>query len=139
MTIPVTNLHILRLMLQIEQNLSGLQRDIRNNAITWKAMAQAQTVPIATLAAYLNEAAVAYQSRLSWLVAMQADAVNWPKLGAMWAMLGGTSADFSDMTSPITAVATQLGPATKTTYAQVIGICDQITSAVNAPLSLWPE
>lgn len=139
MTIPVTNLHILRLMLQIEQNLSGLQRDIRNNAITWKAMAQAQTVPIATLATYLNEAAIAYQSRISWLSEMQADGANWPKLGAMWAMLGGTSEDFSNMTTPINAVANQLGPAAKATYAQVIGICDQITSAVNAPLSLWPE
>lgn len=139
MTIPVTNLHILRLMLQIEQNLSGLQRDMRNNALTWKASATAQSLPVANLATYMNDAAMSYQSRLGWLTTLQADAGNWAKVAAMWAMLGGTGQDFSDMMTPINAVANQLGPATKNTYTQISAICDQITTAINAPLSLWPE
>ncbi len=138
MAIPTTALHIFRVMGQAQQ-LVTLQIDIRNNALTWKAMAQAQNPPVATLRGYMNDAAVSYQTRLGWLVTAQADAENWARLSAMWASLGGTGQDFSDMTTPLAAVANQLGPATKNTYAQIIGICDQITAAINAPLSLWPE
>jgi hypothetical protein len=139
MTIPITALHVLRVMMQIDENLTGLQRDMRNNALTWKAQAQAQTIPVTGIAGYMNDAAVSYQSRLAWLDTLQADSATWSKISAMWAMLGGTAQDFSDLITPISAVANQLGPATKTTYAQVIGVCDQITTAINAPLSLWPE
>lgn len=139
MAIPVTQLHILRLMLQIEQNLSGLQRDMRANAQGWLAAAQAQSIPQATLAQYMNDAAAAYQARLTWHTALQGDAVNWGKVGALWALIGGTASDFSNMMTPITAVANQLGPANKSTYAAIITACNQIITAINAPLSLWPE
>ncbi len=139
MSIPVTGLNILAVMLQCQQNLNGLQKDMRNNALTWKAMAQAQTTPAATVAGYMNDAATAYQTRLGWLDTLQADSPNWTKISAMWTALGGTAADFSAVTAPLKAVATQLGPVAKTTYAQQIAACDQIIAAVNAPLSLWPE
>lgn len=139
MTIPVTQLHILRMLLQADQNLSGLQGDMRNNAITWRALAVAQTQSVATLAQWMNDAATQYQTRLAWVTTVQADAVIWPKLAALWALLGGTNADFNNVTTPLKAVADQLGPAAKATYAQIIGVCDQITTAINAPLSLWPE
>jgi hypothetical protein len=139
MAIPVTAVHILRLLIQAEQNLSGLQRDMRNNALTWKVSAQAQSVPLATLASYMNDSATSYQQRLAWITTAQADTANWAKLGAMWNLIGGTAADFSDMLTPLNAVANQLGPAPKATYAAIIGICDQIIAAINAPLSLWPE
>lgn len=139
MTIPVTNLHILRLMLQIEQNLSGLQRDMRNNALSWQATATAQSLPVAVLAQYMNDAAASYQTRLSWLTTLEADAANWAKVGAMWALIGGTDADFTNLITPITAVANQLGPIDKSSYASILSACSQIIAAINAPLSLWPE
>ena len=139
MAIPTTALHILRVMLQAEQNLSGLQRDMRNNAISWKTSAQAQNLPVETLAQYMNDAAKAYQSRLAWLSTLQADSANWTKIGAMWALLGGTAADFSGIITPLTAVANQLGPIDKSNYAAIISACNQIIAAINAPLSLWPE
>lgn len=139
MAIPVTSLHILRLLLQVDQNLSGLQRDMRQNAQTWKAQAQTQTVPVDTLATWMNDAATAYQTRLGWITTAQADATNWAKLASMWTKLGGTAQEFTDTISPMSAVANQLGPAQKTTYAQIVSACDQIIAAINAPLSLWPE
>jgi len=138
-TIPVTAVSILRVLLQMERNLSGLQNDMRNNALTWRTAAQAQSTPIATLAGFMNSAATAYQTRLGWVTGIQADATNWPRISAMFVVLGGTGQDFSDLMTPLTAVANQLGPATKNSYAQIIALCDQITAAVNAPLSLWPE
>lgn len=139
MAIPTTALHILRVMLQAEQNLSGLQRDMRNNAVSWKASAQAQNIPVDTLAQYMNDAATAYQTRLAWLSTLQADSANWTKIGTMWALLGGTAADFSGIITPLAAVATQLGPIDKSSYASIITVCNQIITAINAPLSLWPE
>ena len=139
MAIPVTSVHVLRLLLQAEQNLSGLQRDMRANAQTWKTMAQAQNPNVATLAQYMNDAAASYQTRLGWLDTAQADSVLWTRLSAMWGTLGGTGKDFSDMITPLRAVADQLGPAGKGSYAAVIALCNQIISAINAPTSLWPE
>ena len=139
MAVPVTALHILRLLLQADQNLSGLQRDMRNNATTWKAMAQAQSVPLPTLAQFMNDAATEYQKRLGWITTAQADTANWTKLSTMFATLGGTAADFNQTVNPLNAVANQLGPADKSTYAAIITACDQILAAINAPLSLWPE
>lgn len=139
MAVPVTQLHILRLLLQVERNLSGLQYDMRANAATWKQQAQAQTVPVAQLAGYMDSAAAAYQTRLGWLDAAQANSDVWTKLAAMWALLGGTGKDFQDLITPFKAVADGLGPASKNTNAKIIGICDQILSTIDAPLSLWPE
>lgn len=139
MAIPVTQLHILRLLLQADQNLSSLQGGMRSNAVTWRAAAVAQSQPAATLAQWMNDSATAYQTRLAWVATAQADAVIWPKLSALWALLGGTAADFNSITTPLKAVADQLGLAAKTTYAQIITACDQIIAATPAPLSLWPE
>ena len=138
MAIPVTNLNILYVMLQCQQNLNGLQRDMRNNALTWLAQAQAQSVPVATLAGFMNNAAASYQNRLGWLTTLEADP-NWPAIGAMWGKLGGTAQDFSNVITPLTAVVNQLGPVDKSTYAAIITACNEIIAAINAPLSLWPE
>lgn len=139
MAVPVTQLDILDVMLQANQNLRGLQKDIRRNAQTWLAMAQAQSPDVVTLAGYMNSAATAYQTRLAWVSAMQADAVNWPKIQAMATILGIAGTDFSGVINPLTAVANQLGPANKSTYAAIITACNSIIAAIPAPLSLWPE
>lgn len=139
MAIPDTGLHVLNRLLQAVQNLSGLQRDMRNNALSWRKSAVDQSTPAADLAQWMNDAAAAYQARLAWMATAQADTVSWAKMSAMWAVLGGTGTDFSNMMTPLQAVANQLGPAGKATYAQIIAVCDQITGVINAPLSLWPE
>ncbi len=139
MTIPVTQLSILRVLLQVERNLSNLQQDMRGNAIAWKAAAAAQSQPAATLAQWMNDSAASYQMRLQWLTTAQADTANWSKLSAMWVALGGTGADFTNTVNPMKAVADQLGPIAKGNYVQITSACDQIIAAINAPLSLWPE
>lgn len=132
-------IEILRVMNQAADNLAGLQRDIRSNAIAWKAAATTQSVPVGTLAGWMNAAASEYQRRLSWVTTLQADTPNWNAMASMWSLLGGSAADFNTMMNPLTSVANQLGPAPKTSYAQISSICDQITAGVPAPLSLWPE
>lgn len=139
MAIPVTSIDILGLVLQANQNLRNLQRDMRNNALSWRASAVAQSAPVQILAQYMNAAATAYQTRLGWIATAQADSTNWALVSAMWTKLGGTAADFSNKVNPLTAVANQLGPIDKSTYIAIISACDQILAAVNAPLSLWPE
>jgi len=139
MAIGVTQIHIRRVLRQCDIALTNMHRDMRNNAIAWKTAATAQTTPQATLAGWMNNAAAIYQSTLAQFTALQADAVNWPKVRDMFITQGGSVADFTAMMTPMTAVANQLGPADKSTYAAIITACNQILAAVEAPLSLWPE
>lgn len=122
----------------MQQNFTGIQRDMRNNAQSWRTSALAQSIPIATLAGFMNSASSAYQTRLGWVPVLQADP-NWSRIAALYVTLGGTAQEFTDTLTPLNAVANQLGPAPKTTYAEIISACDQIIAAINAPLSLWPE
>lgn len=139
MAIQVTQLHILRILLQANQNLSQLQGDMRNNALTWRAVAISQSQPVETLAQWMRAAVAQYQTRLGWIFTVQADAEIWPKLSALWALLDGTAADFDNITTPLKVMADQLGTAPQTNYAQIIVLCDQVTNAIPAPPSLWPE
>ncbi|MBK6414072.1 hypothetical protein [Sphingopyxis sp.] len=139
MSVPVTQLQILRLLLQVEKNLNGLQVDFRSNATTWKAQAQAQSLPVATLAGYMNDAATAYQARLGWVDTLRDNTTAWPMVRDLWLILGGTASDFADLMSPFKTVANSLGPADKSSYAKIVTICNQILAGIDAPLSLWPE
>jgi hypothetical protein len=139
MSVPYTRLQALKLMLQIERNLNGLQFDFRANATEWKAAAQGQTLPRATLEANMNSAAAAYQTRLSWLGVLQANNAVWPEVTSLWTALGGTGAEFTSLMTPFNAVANGLGPADKSTYAKIVTACNQILATIDAPPSLWPE
>jgi hypothetical protein len=138
MAVPVTILHALRNLLQIQQSLVQLQRDMRNNANAWIAMANTQSPTVLIVAGFMNNAATAYQTRLQWLTTFQDDP-NWTATKNLYLLLGGTASDFTDMVSPMQQVANQLGPATKNTYAQIISLCNQILAAIDAPPTLWPE
>lgn len=139
MAIPVTQVHMLRLLLQMERNLSGLQGDIRNNALAWAAAASAELTPAETLAEWMDAAAGEYEKRLTWMTDVQADAETASRLQAMWLLLGGTLDDVTAVTTPLRDMTDALKAAPKTSYAEILAICDQITGAINAPLSLWPE
>ncbi len=139
MAVPYTRLQALKLLLQIERNLNGLQFDFRANATTWKAAAQGQSIPRATLEAQMNSAAAAYQDRLGWLGTLQANSQVWSVVADLWTTIGGTGAEFNDLMTPFNAVANGLGPADKSTYAKIITVCNQILAAIDVPPSLWPE
>jgi hypothetical protein len=139
MATPVTQLHMLRLMLQLEQNVSGLQNDIRRNAKTWAEAVASASVPVETLAQWMTDTANAYALRLQWMSDFKNDPVNAPKLQAMWLLLGGTLEDVTAITDPLTTAVTSLVMMPKTTYAEIIALCDLLTSSIDAPLSLWPE
>jgi len=38
MAVPVTQIGILRVLLQVQSNLSGLQKNMRDNAQTWRTV-----------------------------------------------------------------------------------------------------
>ncbi|HRF10954.1 MAG TPA: hypothetical protein PLR37_02290 [Candidatus Accumulibacter phosphatis] len=139
MAVPYTRLQALKLLLQIERNLNGLQFDFRANATTWKAAAQAQSIPRATLESQMNSAAAAYQERLGWLGTLQANGAVWSVVADLWTTIGGTGAEFNDLMTPFNAVANGLGPADKSTYAKIVTACNQILATIDAPPSLWPE
>lgn len=139
MAITLTKFHIFRVLNQIMSNLVGLQRDIVNNANTWKAMATAQSPTIVLLAQAMRDAATEYQRRLQWVADYKNNNQNWPAVSTMFQALGGDPAEATTMYQQMKTVADQLAAASIVTYAQATNACNQILAAVAAPDSLWPE
>lgn len=139
MAIATSAIHILRLLLQADQNLSGLQRDMVNNANTWSAAANSASIPLAILQQQILDAAASYNTRLGWIAIAQANGPVWTALSAMWVKFGGTGADFTNIVNPLQTAANNLQSADLSTYAAIVSACSAITSSINAPVSLWPE
>jgi len=139
MAVPQTKLHANRVLDQMMNNVIGLQRDIANNAQTWLAMANAQSPPVATIAAFMNDAAASYLARIQW----GTDIINTPAkltiLNATLARIGLDLTDITDITTALSSAASQLAAANKNTYAQLVTICNTIIAGINLPDSLWPE
>lgn len=137
--IPRTNLHAGRLVDQIRQNLIGLQNDLRRNATTHKAMANAQSPNLATLQGFMTDAAASYLTRLVWIANLRADPVKRQALVDQLAKIGWTEPDITSVATALQTAAMTLSDAPKTTFAQIIAACDAVLAVVDAPDSLWPE
>jgi len=139
MTIPITKLHAHRLLEQVLNNLTGLQRDIANNAQAHKAMAQAQSPALETLQMFINDSAAAYLIRLKWIE----DVVGAPErrdgLLAALARIGCDESDVTDVYEALRAAVQTFQGAQKTDYGKIIAACDGLIAEVNKPESLWPE
>jgi hypothetical protein len=139
MSITYSAFQTLRVLNQIMQNMTGLQHDMVANANTWNAMAVAQNPDALTIAQYMHDAAASYETRLGWVLNYRNTSPNWNAVAAMYAALGGVGADVVTLYNEMKAVADALSVASITTYPQIQTACGQITAAVQAPDSLWPE
>lgn len=139
MTIPITAIHKRRLINQIERNLTGLQRDMAQNALTHKAMAMAQSPSAAILATFVTDAALQYLRRLQWIIDLRADATRRQRLVDMLTSAGWTEQEIIDTVQALRQPAIALRDASKTTYAQISTACDALLAVVDLPESLWPE
>lgn len=136
--IPVTSIHIARLLRQVEHNLSGLHRDMHNNAKTWKALAQAQSLPVFDLAARITATADGYLKRLAWHSAAQSQP-HWPRVTEMWSKVGGSQECIDSVIGPMRGAAIELLGADLLSYELISRACDLQLVAVDAPPSLWEE
>lgn len=139
MAITVNFLDAFDVFLQIQQNLRGLQRDIRQNALAWKAKAQAQSPPFAQLKQEMMDAASAYAVRTQWVAELRADPAKRQRLLDMLSRLNIPEQDIIDKATDLNAVITQLQGTNPQNYAQINTIADQIIAAVPARPNLWPE
>lgn len=139
MPITINSIGKRRLITQIEQNLTGLQRDMHNNALSHKANAQAQNVALATLQAWVGDAARAYLARLQWIITLRNDATRRQRLLDVLAAAGWAEQEVVDYVTALRNAAIALRDAPMTTYAQIISACDALLAAVDLPESLWPE
>jgi hypothetical protein len=138
MAVPITPISIFRVFGKICITLDNLQFRMRDNAQAWKISAQAQLIPIATLAGIMNSAALSYQDILSKLQTFRLNDPSWPRIVTMYQIFGGVGQEFIDFVAPMSAVANQLGPAPKTTFAEIISACDQIIAAIDPRVNPWP-
>jgi hypothetical protein len=139
MAITLTNIHKRRLISQIEQNLTGLQRDMHNNAVGHRAMAVAQNPAAAELRGYMDDCANTYLARLQWIIGLRNAPERRQRLVDMLATVGWTEQEIVDYVTELRNAAIALRDATKNNYAQIIAACDAMLAAVDMPESLWPE
>jgi hypothetical protein len=139
MTIPITKLHAHRLLEQVLTNLTGLQRDIANNAQAHKAMAEAKSPALATLQEFVNDAAAAYLTRLKWIEDALSASERREALVAALARIGCEESDVTDVHQALSAAVQAFQSAKKTDYRGIVAACDRVIAEVNKPESLWPE
>jgi len=141
MAITLTKFHIIKVLFQIERNLTGLHYDMRSNALKWKTMAQAQTPAVTVIRQFMADAGASYQTRLEWVRAYRDGSPNWTAVRNVYTALGGDPAEATTLYAEMKVIADQLvaqAPALSN-YSQIVAACDQISAAVQAPDSLWPE
>lgn len=137
--IPLTNLHKFRVADQVRSNIFGLQRDMIQNAKTHKTMALAQSPDVVTLAGLLTSCAIEYIRRFQWLIDLRNDPVRKQRLLDVFALMGWTETDVTDVATPLRQAAVTLRDASKLNYTEIIAACDALLSTVDVPDSLWPE
>lgn len=138
MTIPITAAQYIRVAEQCLQNVVGIQRDILRSALSWKATAQAQSLPVETLASYVVAVVAELEKRIDWHADLKAN----QDYSNVVAALGTRGAQESDIDLPIAAMSTviaSLKAAPVTSYATIIVACDAVLAATPPLLSLWPE
>lgn len=140
MPVPRTNIHAARVVDQIAQNLHGLQRDMYQNALAHKSMAQAQAPDLQTLTTYVKDSAGQYVRRLQWVVDIQRpEHASSGSVSDQLAKRGWSRSDITDIVDHLLPVATKLQNAALGSYADVMVACDALLAHVDAPPSLWPE
>lgn len=139
MAITINSISKRRLINQIEQNLTGLQRDMHNNALSHKAMAQAQSPALAVLQSFVADCVAQYLRRLQWIIDLRSDPARRQRLVDMLASAGWTEQEVIDYVTALRNAAIALRDAPRATFAQINNACDAMTAAVDKPESLWEE
>lgn len=139
MPIPINGIGKRRLINQIEQNLTGLQRDMHNNAVAHRAMALAESPNLATLAAFVADSAAQYLRRLQWVLDVRNDPVRRQRVLDLLATVGWTEDEITGYVQELRQAAIALRDAPRTSYAEIVTACDAMLVAVDLPESLWPE
>ena len=139
MAIALTAIHKRRLISQIEHNLTGLQRDIHNNAVAHKSMALAQVPPLAKLQEFVTDSVQAYLTRLQWIIDLRNNPTRRQRLLDVLVAAGWSEQEIADYVTALRNAVVALRDAPRSTYAEIITVCDVVIAAVDKPESLWPE
>ena len=125
----------LNLLLQIQQATRNLAKNMRDNANTHIAMANAQNPDVVTLGTFVKDCATSYNNILStakaWVQANNAQA------SAAVGLIGATLADLNTYVTPLQTAATALGSANVSTYAAIVTACNNLLATVPAPNTVF--
>jgi len=139
MAIPRTNLQKDRVTAQVTRVLLNLQRAMRNNAETHKAMAQAQSPDFVTLKGFVDGCAATYIGNLRWIFDLRANPTKRQRLIDSLGLRGWTESDIVDVETPLRTAATALRDAPRENYADIITSSDALLAFVTELDTLWPE
>lgn len=131
----------LAVLLQLMQTTRNLAQSMVSNAKThlaWlggKLDGSPNNPTLTTIAQAMNDCATSYlniyETASTWVTNNNATA------SSAVALIGATISDLSDYASPLSAAATTLQAADKSTTAKAQAACNALISEVSAPPSIW--
>lgn len=139
MGVPQTFIHNWRVVDQVVTNLVGLQRDMRANAVSHRAVALSASKPITEIAGFMADCGTQYLRRLGWVNDLLADGGRHAALTVQLGLRGMADADVTAVLVPLHDAVVLMGNAPRATYAEIVAACDAMIAEVQAPDSLWPE
>lgn len=129
----------IRLVQQAVQLIVNYAANMRQNAQSHIAMAQAASPDLATVQGYVRGCAAEYQRMLGDLqTAVTTDPTKTKLLDGL-ARLNCASADITTPGTAMIAAANALATADLSSYATIVTACNALISAVPQPASVWPE
>ena len=118
------------------QNLEGLRRDMRRNALGYKADNATGRVSLAQLAVIINQDAAEYLRRLGWQDRVDSLSIRL-KLSNGLSALSVTIQEVRGAVAELKAAATVLRDAAKMTTAEIDMAADSVLNSVTAHERVW--
>ena len=118
------------------QNLEGLRRDMRQNALGYKADRLSGRVPLATLTGVMSQDAVQYLRRLDWQDRVDAGPIRVRLLNGLTA-LGLVASEVRAVVSELRAASAALRDAPKATDMDLDAAADAVLAAVTVHDTVW--
>lgn len=123
----------LDLLDELRQILRNPQYNLNYNAQEWLKRATDQSVPVETLATWINNNANSFERQANFVKAMKTDPDKWGRLSALISKLGGAEKDIDDIIAPNDVEVARLRSAPKSTYAEIITLCNAILAEIKFP------
>lgn len=123
----------LDLLDELRRILRNPQYNLNYNAQEWLKRATDQSVPVETLATWINNNANSFERQANFVKAMKLDPDKWNRVKSLITRLGGGERDIDDILTPNDAEVARLRSAPKSTYAEIIALSDSIITEIRFP------
>lgn len=122
----------LLLIFQTMQNIQGLRKNMRDNALGYKSAVAADAGKAAQIAVIMSQDATQYLARIQWQQNLLDGGANQSKMSEALSGLGSSLSEMQSKMSELQTAANNLSSALKTSVAEINTASDAVLSQVAA-------